>query len=333
MSLTFNEFISEIFEHITEDESFNIKKSEVRILPDGFCAENEKDERLIMDTNNKYHKKNTCSLIGTFLIVSKENDSFCRISMDDMYKLYQKNNIDKIYDIIKDNVSSIGNNLAGTDILKNIDNYSFVKDKLIIRPLNYDKNSHLLDNCIYNTFYDIVLVLYVVLDDSPEKGLISAKVPSEVLTAWNMSKDEVLDKAMKNTEKFAPARMFVNIEDIMNNTKKPSFDNGKFMEEDSPEYNVSENDHPFITTTKQLNGAAALFYPGIKEKLGEIMKGNYYVSFLSINEAVLQKENTIPPEKLLKMLRDNNTLFDDDDTLTNNLYFYNVCENKFEIAS
>ena len=333
MSFTFNEFISEIFEHITEDESFNIKRSEVRILPDGFCADNEKDEKLVIDTNNKYHKINSCTLIGTYLIISKENDSFCRISLDDMYKLYQKNNIDEIYNIIKDNVSSIGDNLAGTDILKNIDNYSYVHDKLIIRPLNFDRNSHLLENCIYKTFYDIVLVLYVVLNDSPEKGLISAKVPSDVLKAWNMSKEEVFDNAMKNTEKLAPARLFVNIEDIMNNTNKPSDDNGKFMEEDSPEYNVSEYDHPFVTTTKQINGAAALFYPGIKEKLGEIMNGNYYVSFLSINEAVLQKENTIPPDELLQLLRDNNNLFDNDDTLTNNLYFYNAIENRFEIAS
>lgn len=332
MSLTFNEFISEIYEHITEDESFNTCKNEVRIIPDGFFPDNEKDERLVADTNNKYHKKRSDKLIGTYLIISKENDSFCRISMDDMYNLYQRKNIDKVYDIIKDNVASIGNNLVGTEILKNIDNYSFVKDKLIIRPLNFDKNSHLLENCIYKSFYDIVLVLYVVLDDTPEKGLITAKVPLDVLKAWKISEEEVMDNAMKNTEKLAPARIFINIEDIMNNTKNPSDNNGKFMETDSPEYDISDNDHPFITTTKQLNGAAALFYPGIKEKLGEIMKGNYYISFLSINEAVLQKENTIPPDKLLKMLRDNNTLFDDDDTLTNNLYFYNKEKNKLELA-
>lgn len=114
MSLTFNEFISEIFEHITSDDSFNIKKSEVRILPDGFCAENEQDEKLVADTNNKYHKKSSKTLIGTFLIISKENDSFCRISLDDMYNIYQKNSIDKIYEIIRDNVSAIGNNLAGS---------------------------------------------------------------------------------------------------------------------------------------------------------------------------------------------------------------------------
>ncbi len=333
MLLTFNEFISEIFEHITEDKSFCIEKSEVRILPDGFCGENEKDERLVVDTNNRYHKNCSKELDGTFLIISKENDSFCRISLDDMYKLYIKHNIEKVYEIIKDNVSSIGKNLAGTEILKNIDNYDFVKEKLIIRPLNFDKNSHLLDNCIYRSFYDIVLVLYVILDDSPEKGLITAKVPYDVLKAWNMTSDEALDYAMKNTERSAPARIFVNIEDILKNTKDPSKENGKFMEEDSPDYSISDIDHPFITTTKQINGAAAMFYPGIKEKLGDMMKGNYYVSFLSINEAVIQKENTIPPDTLLKMLRDNNNIFDDEDTLTNNLYFYNVCDNKFEIAN
>ena len=40
---------------------------------------------------------------------------------------------------------------------------------------------------------------------------------------------------------------------------------------------------PTITTTSQMNGAIAMFYPGVKERLAELFGGDYYVAFTSVS--------------------------------------------------
>lgn len=317
-------FIAKIKAYLLDNE---VKEERIKFYRKGFTSADYKELNFIRDTNNKYYKDKSDVLMGNFLVISggENKDVFSRVCLDDIILL----NDEDVYNILKENVVD-SQFCKKTERLNVIDDYEQVKDYLIIRPLNLKKNEHLLEDSIYKVINDIALVLYIVLEDTKESGLVSAKVPKEVLDAWKMTEEEVMEKTMLNTQRLAPARIFIDINDIMNDTENPSDANGRFMEEDSPNYQIG-NGHPFITTTKKLNGAIALFYPNVKEKLAEIMGDSYYISFLSTNEAVLQKDNTMSPETLLKLLRDNNRMFDDDETLTDSLFYYNASTKTIEV--
>ena len=59
---------------------------------------------------------------------------------------------------------------------------------------------------------------------------------------------------------------------------------------------------PTVTTTKQVNGAIAMFYPGVMERIAEMAGGSYYVVFTSIHEAKIHCAGSVDPGMILNTL-------------------------------
>lgn len=79
---------------------------------------------------------------------------------------------------------------------------------------------------------------------------------------------------------------------------------------------------PAVTTTTQMNGAIAMFYPGVKERIAELFGGDYYVAFTSIQESRLHKKGTVPPRQILEQIKSANKTFDPTEILTRKVYLY-----------
>ena len=84
-----------------------------------------------------------------------------------------------------------------------------------------------------------------------------------------------------------------------------------------------------IKTINQNNGAIALFYPGVKERIVELVGDSYYVSFLSINEAYIHLVGSVNPETIHQSLRRVNAEFPEE-MLTDNIFLYDVKKGTFE---
>ena len=78
-----------------------------------------------------------------------------------------------------------------------------------------------------------------------------------------------------------------------------------------------------LTTSKSINGAIAIFYPGVKERLGELF-GDYYVGFTSIHEAVIHPVARQSPLCMKESIREINAAFPREEMLTNRVYRYNT---------
>ena len=44
--------------------------------------------------------------------------------------------------------------------MKNITDYEFIRNRLIVRPINFTDNKYELKDCVYKKIGDIALVLY-----------------------------------------------------------------------------------------------------------------------------------------------------------------------------
>ena len=84
------------------------------------------------------------------------------------------------------------------DIVSNLTDYDITKEKLIIRPLNYNDNWYELKNIVHKTYGDIALVLYAILYDD-ERGLGTMKIQQSVFESWEKDIDEVWNEALLNT--------------------------------------------------------------------------------------------------------------------------------------
>lgn len=321
--MDYETFLEELIRAIPERESLGVEKEHVKFYPDGYTAENPKELLFIRDTNLKYHKKEYDVLIGDFVLLyldEKETEQ-CRFECKYMYDVYKEEGWEEIWAIFQDNVDTCNRmrNTGVMDLLSNGD-YEALRDKLIIRPINYQKNKYDLKECLYRQVGDIALVLYVLLEDrrvGKRHDVMSAKMQKSVMNTWELTEDEIFDRALSNTYVMSPPRIYFNPMDTMN----PPYEKGAFMALNSPIREISPSQSPTVTTTTQMNGAIALFYPGVKERIAQMIGGDFYVAFTSMHEAKLHKAGTITPIEIVRRLKGVNKSFAED-ALTAKAYLY-----------
>lgn len=105
-----------------------------------------------------------------------------------------------------------------------------------------------------------------------------------------------------------------------------------FLNEERKDYN---GEILVITNEANVNGAAALFYPGIMNHISELIGGDYYILPSSIHECILLPM-TIQPNylELENMVKEVNMMMvPEEEQLGNRVYYYDSERNTFELAS
>lgn len=329
--LGYREFCSQFDAFFRRNEkNFGNGKGEIRyrFYPKGFTAVKEEDARFIRDTNVRYYHQDSERLQGDFAVLEKDGEGgvkkmFCRFSAEKLYEDYRRFGWDIVKEAVYENLGYYNSEEIG--ILDKLDDHEAVKGRLFLRPLSYNNFAWEAGGYIYRRVEDIALVLYVLIRDD-EKGIDSAKIPKEMLKKWGMDADEVLDEAMLNTYCMAQPRIYLSPFECIN----PPFERGAFMSFNSPITALDKWSIPTVTTTKLTNGAIAMFYTGVKEKIAELYGDSYYVAFTSIHEARTHCRGVYPPRDILKSLKETNRVFPKGEMLSNKVFYYDREKGTFE---
>ncbi len=202
--------------------------------------------------------------------------------------------------------------------------YERSRRRHIIRPLNYYCNRGELEDCIYWRFGDVALVLYDLVFETDD-DCTTMKISREMTEEWGVSDEILLNNALLNTCAKMPPRLFYG-DDLRYRCKAES---GIFMPgEGSVNMTLGGNSEREamlgyrLTTTRRINGAVALFYPHVKERLAGMMQGDFYVGFPSIHEAVIHPVRYKVLSGMKAAIYHTNLVFDERELLTNRVYRY-----------
>lgn len=325
--MKYKEFCKEFKEGVLANKRWNIPKESYKFYPKGFASDDEKENRWVHDTNEKYFRRNVEWLLGDFVVFqlekSKDEKVETRYYMRDLYTLYQKGKWYGVWNMIDSHVRLLrqSTDVQFANLFKS---YETEKDRLIVRAVNYSQNEFQLEEMVYRCYEDIALVLYVMLYND-ERGFGIVKVPRDCLTKWGKSEDELFEKAMENSIGIMPPRMYTDPADIMN----PDPCIGVFMDPGVTVGNLNPIKTAIVKTINKNNGAIALFYPGVKERIAELVGDSYYVSFLSIHEAYIHLVGSVNPEMIHQSLKHVNAEFPEE-MLTDNIFLYDVNKGTFE---
>src|SRR5699024_11020258 len=78
-----------------------------------------------------------------------------------------------------------------------------------------------------------------------------------------------------------------------------------------------------LSTTKRTNGAAAIFLPGVAERIAALLEDSFYMVFTSIHEVMIHRASCVDPEDLRLVLADTvRETTPPEDFLTLNIYRY-----------
>ena len=169
------------------------------------------------------------------------------------------------------------------------DTYVEHRANLILRPLHLPLYEEELGVSLYWNFGEIALVLYLLVFDDPE-NFISMKLERNMTDKWHRRDEVLLTGALLNCCSRMPARLYkaqdaLDYYDERGGVFMPG-EKGIPIHIDPADQRQGEIGYR-LTTSRRVNGAVAIFYPGVKERLAELFEDDFYVGFTSVHEVCI----------------------------------------------
>lgn len=212
--------------------------------------------------------------------------------------------------------------------------YENVKDKIVVRTINYERNETMLRNCPYIRYLDLAITFrYVVGEDS--YGLATVLISNKEFGYWNIDKEELYRTALFNTMQTYPWCM-----EPLSRLVFDTFDNRmleKLSKELAEELKQIQNcelgvNIYILTNRAKAFGANCILYDNVISNFAKVQDTNIYILPSSVHEVMLvPEEDDTDPEFLRELLRQaNRSSVGLIDLLSDNIYYFD--KNKDEIV-
>ncbi|MGI5892470.1 MAG: DUF5688 family protein [Bacillota bacterium] len=204
--------------------------------------------------------------------------------------------------------------------------YEAAKDYLFIRVANKEANADVLAGMPHKEVEDLAIT-YHVLVNHDQNGIASAPVTDDLLRHYGVTAEQLHEDAIANSQRMLPAQL-----DSMQNMLFGMM---------TPEASDTLRDEPYpgstmlvLTNNVQLNGAAALFYPGVMDQAAERLGGNFIVLPSSTHEVIMIPADGMTDFRSLEqMVKDiNRSQVAPEERLSDHVYHYDAQERLFERA-
>ena len=296
----------------------SVKESILSFMPEEYKNHNVRIEEV--------RKDGDISLHGLSLI---EGDSGTApiLYLEPYAKLYEQGcseeeifqNIADEYDKIEKNVP----NLTMPDM-----SYENIKEYLRVR-LVYNKNNtdYLRDHISVDAGCGYSLIVYVDFSEVLFEGAI-INLRKDMLKELGADEREIIKAGIDGSVKYCPAILSYLDEEVHSML-------GDFEKEDL--FKAGKVDHSrgalVLTTEDRFSGAATLFYPGVKERVAELVDWDYFIIPSSVHELlVIPADGTISAKELAMMVKTVNSYeVSKEEQLGNRVLFYDRTNNELGV--
>lgn len=215
-----------------------------------------------------------------------------------------------------------------------------VKDRIIFRLINTEKNKELLLDVPHKKFLDLSLV-FAVLVEADNDGTAVMLIKDLHMRQWKVTKEQLWNAAKENTKRLLPAECFgmnFAVYELLSRSTPGEHDRENLLRRTwhiHEELELPEKDKMYVLSNKLKNyGAACIAYPYILDMLAGVLKENFYVLPSSVHEVIIVPESSqIRQSELERMVREiNETQVPEEEILSNHAYFYYAQEGKLQLG-
>lgn len=309
------------FEQFVEDVKAEIK----HYLPDEF-----KDAQIDV----LQHTKLNDSYLG--MTVRKDDQTIApTINLNHYYEMFQE--FDENLDIVMQQVADLVTLKPIHIDMGMFMNYEIAKEHLFIRVSDAERNDEILERLPHKRIENLAITYHIVADIGDE-GIGSTPITYQMLRGYGITEEQLHQDALENSPKIFPAKVEA-IGSMMNKMMREDMRHSGMSDEEIDLYfeNMGLNEpNPLtvVTNEHQTNGAAVLFYPGQMEKLGESVKGDFFILPSSTHEVlILPDDGGMTYQELKAMVMEiNSTQVSPEDRLADEVYHYDTKDRVFEKA-
>lgn len=259
------------------------------------------------------------------------------INMDAAYLDYLDDPKASIGNLVEEMTSKILAETPTVDI-SSISVYDNAKNNLFIRVSAAEKNADYLATVPHMIQADLAITYHISLDTGRQaEGVASTTITNKMLESYGIAKEQLHEDAVKSSQNLFPAYVD-SIEHTMELMFNPGGDEQEFNavkengEIELPNMNNGYIPLVVVSNTAKVNGAAALFYPELMDKLGAGLNGNFYILPSSIHEMLVLPEMEAPSyEDMKSMVTEvNANEVSEKEQLTDDVYHYDLDAKVFE---
>lgn len=162
--------------------------------------------------------------------------------------------------------------------------FARVKDRIVYRLINREKNRELLSRIPHVDFLDLAICFYYSYEH-PELGEGMILIHNTHMEIWNTSHRELMRLAESNTPRLMPGHL-----SSMDNALEGMLDDGA-LEELREQQKETGRYLYVMSNSKRCQGAAVVLYPGVLAEAARQLKGSFYILPSSIHEVILMPDD------------------------------------------
>lgn len=208
----------------------------------------------------------------------------------------------------------------------NVLNFKEIKDRIIIRLVNYEKNKEQLKDCPHKKYLDLAITFrYIAGKDM--MGIATSLISNQEFNLWNIEVNDLYPIALRNTMREFPWQM-----DSLTKVIADCFKD-KISEllpeetlEDLERIDNKENGVNMYVLTNEsgINGATCILYDQVIKNFANVQECNIYLLPSSVHEMMLVPENVkTEPDFLANLVVEaNQSAVGFIDLLSDNIYYY-----------
>ena len=275
-----------------------------------------------------FFKKKAIDNKDRLFVEAFENSSgkqLCGIDVKDLYeRCMEGSSMESISYSVQDEIEKL-KTVGMLEGEMTPDSYQKIRKYLFVKPLNKKAHSLELEDAVHKDVGDIACVVYMMLSNTNEYFCV--KIKNQHLKQWKMTKEAVMEEALKNTCQMTPPFIYTNGK---NKSGGSFMDNGAFC--------LSKSDKVMgvqLCTNAKDNGAVSVFFPGVLQRLAQLMESDLYILFTSRNESSIYSVNESNLEDIKDELHIMETDYDNgiwyEDSLSEELYYYSRIEDKLSV--
>ena len=206
-------------------------------------------------------------------------------------------------------------------------NYESVKQSIVYKLVNTEKNKELLEDIPHIDFLDLSIVFQCMIAQE-ELGRASILIHNVHLKLWDVSVEKLYQAARENTQRlqeYEIKTMAEVLREIVRTENPEEADDEDYVTE------LSDNVPMYVLSNKsRVEGAACMLYPGLIRDLADQFGKSLYIIPSSVHELLLlPTKDTGECAEIKRMIREiNDTQVSPEEILSYSLYYYDREEGK-----
>ncbi|HBV84449.1 MAG: DUF5688 family protein [Lachnospiraceae bacterium] len=272
-------------------------------------------------------RKNNGVVLRGITVTQDDSNISPTIYLNSYYEEYIKGRATLI-NVVNDVMDTYHRNKVNQSVdMRYFLNYESVRQKIIYKLVNTEKNKELLEDIPHIEFLDLSIVFQCLVAQE-DFGRASILIHNVHLKLWDVSVENLYQAAKENTQQlqgYEIKGMTEVLQEIMCAEDSENFT------EDNERSSFSGSVPMYVLSNKsRVDGAACMLYPNLIQDFAEAIQSSFYIIPSSIHELLLLPTRHLEESQEIKsMIREiNDTQVSAEEILSYSLYLYDKEERR-----